>query len=290
MRAFADHNPIAVAVYFLSVAGVAMFSMDPALLFFSLLGALSLHFLLSGLRNARIHLYILLLFLGTTLINPLVSHRGATVLFVMNHNPVTLEALCYGAAAGAMIAGTLYWFRSFSTIMTSDKLLYLFGALSPKLSLILSMTLRYVPLFGKQVQKTRQAQQALGLYKDDNIVDRFRGGLRIFSVMVTWALENGIITADSMTARGYGLGKRSQFHLFRWQKDDVVLLAASLILLCTTLLCTHDRNFSYYPYITAAPLNAHILTGYVSYALLTVLPLIIHAKEVLRWRCLQSNM
>ena len=104
-----------------------------------------------------------------------------------------------------MIVSVLYWFRTLTHIMTSDKLLYLFGSVSPKLALILSMTLRYIPLFRSQIRKTQQAQKALGLYKEDSIPDNIRGGIRIFSVMVSWALENGVITADSMTARGYGL-------------------------------------------------------------------------------------
>ena len=178
----------------------------------------------------RSHGYMIALFLVMTLINPLVSHNGATVLFVMNHNPVTLEALIYGAVSATMILSILYWFRSFSHIMTSDKLLYLFGRLSPKLSLVISMSLRYVPLFGQQLRKVSQSQKALGLYKEDNIVDRIRGGIRIFSVMVSWALENGIITADSMTARGYGLGKRSSFSIFTWISHDILLLALSLLL------------------------------------------------------------
>lgn len=290
MRSFADHNPIAVAVYFLAAAGVAMFCMDPILLALSLMGALICHTLLQGWREYRIHLYTLGLFLLMALLNPLISHRGATILFVMNHNPVTLEALIYGTAAAGMIVSVLYWFRSFTHVMTSDKLLYLFGALSPKLSLILSMTLRYVPLFGQQVRKVKQSQQALGLYKEDNIVDRFRGGLRIFSVMVTWALENGIITADSMTARGYGTGRRSRFSLFRWKSGDVMLLAASLLLTCLTLLGLDGRSVVYYPRFILPPITLRALGGYIAYGFMTLLPVLIQGKEALRWHCLKSGI
>ena len=40
MRRFAEHNPIAVAVYYLAAAGVCMFTMDPVVLLISLIGAL----------------------------------------------------------------------------------------------------------------------------------------------------------------------------------------------------------------------------------------------------------
>ena len=290
MRSFADYNPVAVAVYFFSISIAAMFTMDPVVLALSLTGGVCYFLMRNGLQNGRAHLFSLLLFGITALINPLMSHKGQTVLFVMNHNPVTLEALLYGLAAGGMIVSTLYWFRSFSQIMTSDKLLYIFAFLSPRLSLLFSMTLRYVPLFQAQWKKVRQAQTALGLYKDDNFIDSCRGGLRVFSVMITWALENGIITADSMTARGYGIGRRSHFSLFRWKKGDIALLLGSVALLGLTLWATKLRSFSYYPAVTAASLDLRILLGYAACFLLSFLPTIIHVKEVLKWRCLQSNM
>lgn len=290
MRRFADHNPIATAAFFLCVAGVAMFFMDPLILLLSLCGALICHGVIQGYHEAGTHLGALALFAGMTLLNPLFSHRGATVLFVMNHNPVTLEALIYGAAAACMIISTLYWFRSFTYIMTSDRLLYLFGAISPRLALILSMALRYVPLFGQQRRKVRQSQQALGLYKEDNIVDRFRGGMRIFSVMVTWALENGIVTADSMTARGYGIGRRSRFSLFRWTVGDLLLLVCSLLLTLVTVIGLHGRSTSYYPTFSLPPMTIRALAGYITYGLLTLLPAIIQGKETLQWHCLKSSI
>ena len=290
MRRFADHNPVAVTVYFLAVSGVCMFSMDPIILGLSLMGALVCQGLVGEGGQWRIHLYTLLLFAGMALINPLISHNGVTVLFVMNHNPITLEALVYGVAAGGMIVAVLYWFRAFTAAMTSDKLLYVFGSLSPKLALMLSMALRYVPLFTRQAGRVSQSQKALGLYKEDNLIDRMKGGMRVFSVMVTWTLENGIITADSMSGRGYGTGRRTRFSIFRWRANDVVLLVLSLLLAALTLLALADRTVAYYPAIRISPVNARNLAGFITYGLLTLLPAIITGKEALKWHCLRSKI
>ena len=281
-------NPIAVTIYFLLVSSRIMLSMDPVLLCCSLIGALLLHVVLCGFSQKRMHLYSLALFAVMAIINPLFNHNGATVLFVMNNNPVTLEALLYGVAAAGMILSVIYWFRSFSQIMTSDKLLYVFGGISPKLALLLSMTLRYVPLFSMQAKKISQSQKALGLYKEDNIIDGFRGGLRIFSVMVTWTLENGIITADSMTARGYGTGKRSRYSLFRWQKEDVLLTLLS-VLLCG-ISFAFDSGFAFYPVVQSLDFSHGMAAGYLAYGLLSLLPVIIEGKEALKWRILTSRM
>lgn len=290
MQSFENYNPIVVTVYFLATAGIAMFSMNPIVLFLSLIGALILYFFRNGRRNVETHLFSFGLFLIMALINPLVSHNGVTVLFVMNDNPVTLEALIYGACAAVMIVSVLYWFRTFSQIMTSDKLLYIFGALSSKLALILSMALRYVPLFGSQYKKVKQTQKTLGLYKEDNIVDSIKGGLRVFSIMITWALENGIITADSMTARGYGTGRRSRFSLFSFRRPDICLLVLSLSLAVLTLWGIHSQEFVYYPAIVIPEMTPAGSAGYLAYGVLIMLPAVIEVKEVLKWKYLRAKI
>ncbi len=290
MRIFSDSNPVAAALYFLAVTGIAMFSSNPVISAISLVGAVALFILQSDGKKLSVHLFSVVLFAVTALVNPLVSHNGATVLFVVNDSPITLEALIYGICNAVMVVAVLYWFRSFSLIMTADKLLYLFGALSPKLALTLSMALRFVPLFGTQIKKVHASQKALGLYKDDNIVDSFKGGMRIFSIMVTWALENGIVTADSMTARGYGTGKRSNFSLFRFRTEDIILLCSVLVLSAVTLYGIIGAKFSFYPYLSAPETSIKTVAGYVSYGLMILLPVIIGVKEELKWKYLKSKI
>ncbi len=288
MRTFADFNPWAVAVWFLAVTGIAMFCSDPVIYAISLVGGVALYLIRNGGKNPSTHLFSLLIFAVTALINPIVSHNGATVLFVMNNNPVTLEALIYGISMGVMITAVLYLFRSFSQIMTSDRLMYIFGGFSPKLALIFSMSLRYVPLFGRQAKKITSSQTALGLYKEDNVIDSFRGGMRIFSVLITWALENGIVTADSMTARCYGTGKRSHFSAFKLKTADVALLAASVIFSAVTLIFIKDNGAVYYPHFKLGEMNFKAVTGYCTYAVMTFIPVFIEIKEVVKWRYLRS--
>lgn len=289
MRTFAEYHPVAVAVCLLCTAAVAMFLADPVILAIALPGAVAVSLHLQACRGGRVHLFTLGLLTAMALVNPLVSHRGETVLFVLNHNPVTLEATVYGLLSGGMVAAVLYTFRSFTKVMTTDRLLCLTGALSPRLALVVSMALRYVPLFQRQYRKTRQAQTALGLFAGDAPFTRLRGELRVFSSMVTWALENGVTTADSMAARGYGVARRTHFTPFRFTWRDALLTLLSLGLAAFTLWAGAQRGFTCYPRLQAAPVNPGILAGYAAYALLTLLPLIIDGKEALRWRILHSR-
>lgn len=61
-----------------------------------------------------------------------------TPLFFLNGNPVTLEAVLYGLDIAAMLVAVMYWFKCYNHIMTSEKILFLFGKVIPKLSLLLS--------------------------------------------------------------------------------------------------------------------------------------------------------
>lgn len=292
MHAVSQINPIAAFLYFVCTAGLAMFSSHPVIYALSLAGALSLQFCLYGTGGRKTHFLCLFLWLAAVIINPLSSHKGATPLLFIGDNPVTLEAILYGAWAGVMLVGCIYWFSCFSKVFTSDRLLYLFGRISPKLALMLSMALRYIPLFGTQVKKVNDTQKALGLYKEDNLPDALRGGLRVGGVMVTWVLENGIITADSMAARGYGAAGRSFFALYRFRKSDAFFLAVTLVLTFIAVLSMTDGALDFHFYPTVSPVDHSLpaLAGYVSYGVLAFLPAAAEIKEALKWQYLKSKI
>lgn len=282
MRTFSHFHPWAAATYFAAAAGVAMFSMDPLVLTLSLAGAVLLCCLTGGAGSLRWHLGMLGLFVVLAAVNPLTHHDGVTVLLVVNDLPITLEACLYGAAMATLLVGMVYWCRGFSQVMTSDRLLVLLSGLSPRLSLVVSMALRYVPLFGRQMQKVHKAQLALGLYREENWLDSCRAGLREFSIMTTWALENGVITADSMAARGYGVKRRSHFRKERFQLRDGILLGLSLLLAGLSLWGA--RDVQYYPRLAFASMTLRQWTGYGAYGTLMVLPLLFQAKEAIAWQ------
>lgn len=290
MCGFADYNPIALTVYFLAVTAVAMFMMNPILLSASLLGAILLWFKRNGFRNIRMHGYFLIMFIVLSLINPLMSHRGVTILFVMNDKPITLEALVYGMVASAMIISVIYWFRSFTEIMTEEKLLYVFGGISPRLAMILCMSFRFVPLYSVQSRRVEDSQKAMGLYKEDNIFDTIKGKLRVLSVMLGWALENGIVTADSMSARGYGIGKRTRFKNIKFRGIDLLFTTCTVVLTIISVLCLRKVQFSCYPEINLSAMSVKTMVGYVAYYILVLIPIIIEVKEDIKWKYLRSKI
>ena len=292
MRAFSEMNPAAAALHLLLTACITIFCMEPLLLTLSLVCAAAFFVVRNGTAHRRFHLFAIGLPLLFALLNPLWNQHGTTVLFLINDRAITLEALYYGGVTGLRLAGMLYWFRNFSDLMTSEKLFYLFRFLSPRLALVFSMTVRHLALFRQQMRKIQQSQKALGLYREDHFIDDVRGGARVFSVLLTWALENGIITANSMAARGYGSGKRTSYVTFRMNLRDWVLLALTLTLGAWTIrtMLTGALTWEYYPVCVPPERNIEYLLGILSYALLAALPLIYEGKEAYTWYRLRSGI
>lgn len=288
MREFHDYNPIAVAVYYLCMTLITMFTMNPIILMISLVASV-VNYALYAKGGIRPHIFSVVLFLILAVINPLVNHNGMTVLFYLNERPITMEAALYGVTAAGMTVASLYWLRAFGKAMTADKLLYLFGRLSPKISLILSMAIRYVELMRNRWKKIQTTQKALGLYDDGNLIDAMRGRARVLSILITWVLENGIITAESMEARGYGSTRRSYFKLFRFRGRDLLVIAVSIALAAVGIVGLSYASIDWYPGIKTnldAPIS---IIGYIGFGILAILPVMINTKEAIRWRYLISE-
>ena len=293
MNIFYNFHPAVSAVYFASVLLITMFSGNPFLAAVSLLGG-ALFYAVSEKKRRRLKEigFYLLIFIVIAASNPLFSHKGKTVLFFMGSNPITLESFLYGIGTALMLISVILWFSCLNRVLTEDKILFLFGRFSPKIALLISNSLRFIPLLKNQGEKIRAAQKAMGLYSSDSIADKLRGLLRTFSALVSWSLENAVDTAASMKARGYGLKNRSRYAPYKFKKRDALLLCIIIIadLICAFSIIAHQLDFVFYPTVSFSPLNFINFTAVADFALLCLLPFIIEIKEVLVWKYYASKI
>ena len=110
--------------------------------------------------------------------------------------------------------------------------------------------------------------------------------------MLTWALEAGIVTADSMSARGYDVGRRTHFSVYRFRRGDALLLAASLLLSAPVIVgaALGTLDFGFYPALGAINTSPAALAVYVCFGALAFMPSILDITEKTRWNCLQSKI
>lgn len=208
-------------------------------------------------------------------------------------NPLTLESIIYGIAAAVMLVTVISWFSCYNAVMTSDKFVYLFGRVAPALSLILSMTLRFVPRFKAQLKVVANAQRCLGRdVTNGSLLQRAKHGLRILFIMVTWALENSIETADSMKSRGYGLPGRTAFSLYRFDSRDKNALL--FLLFCGGYIISGafmgGLSWRYFPIMKGAGFTPYSVSLYFSYLALCLMPVVINIREDRKWKSIQSKI
>ncbi len=293
MSEFAGYHPAVLFIYYVLVLVFAMFTVHPVVLFLMLLGGILLFAVLSPLRVlARNLLYYLFFFLLLAVTNPLFSHNGETILFFMNDNPITMEAFVYGAALSIMIVGVMFWCKNYNLIMTSDKFIYLFGKAIPRLSLVLSLALRFIPLFKAQIHKINQTQKVMGLYSTDSRTDRLMSGMRVFNSILSWAIENSLETADAMKARGYGLPGRTNFSLFKFRRRDGILMGA-IVVLTAVIWAGYfllPLEFAFYPVVDHIQNTSQAVLIYVVVLVYMILPALLEIKEKLRWNYLKSKI
>jgi energy-coupling factor transport system permease protein len=292
---FYGYHPVVNMLYFAAVLVFSMFFMHPVCLVISCGCAFTYSVYISGRKALRFSLlYMLPMLIFAALINPAFNHQGGTILtYLPDGNPLTLESIIYGLAAALVLVTVISWFSCFNAVMTSDKLVYLFGRVIPALSLILSMSLRFVPRFTAQIKIISDAQKCVGRdASDGNIFQRAKHGIRILSIMVTWALENAIETADSMKGRGYGLSGRTAFSIFRFDRRDlyalIFILAASAYIIIGRM--TGGLYFSYFPTVNGLWGGAYTISLFAVYFALCSMPLVINMKEDFKWKAIESKI
>lgn len=225
---FGGCQPAICFIYFWVIILTAMFSGHPLVTGGAFIGGMLYQMQLRGIGHTLKYQVLLMLpmLLVVAMINPAFNHYGVTVLYQLKTGPVTLEAIVYGGILAFILWTSLVWFANFNEIMTTEHFVYLFGRLAPSLSLMLSMVFRFVPDFVRKLRVIREGQQCLGKdFGQQRGLKACRAAVDELSILLTWALENGIDTADSMRSRGYGTGRRTAYSIFHFTARDMAVAA-----------------------------------------------------------------
>lgn len=294
MNEFAKYHPLINFIYFTAVIVFSMIFVHPICLVTSLLCSVMYSIILNGKKALKFIAMLLPLMLISALINPAFNHEGVTVIaYLPSGNPLTLESILYGIVAASMVATVICWFSCFNKIMTSDKFIYLFGRIIPSLSLILSMTFRFVPKFKEQLQEVSNAQKSMGRdTSEGSVFARVKNSIRILSAVITWSLENAIDTSDSMKSRGYGLTGRTAYSNYVFDKRDVtalIYLAVTIIYFLIGALLG-KIHYRYFPSMRGTDMSFYSTSIFISYIMICIMPIIIEIWEELKWRKLKSKI
>ena len=291
MSGFKTLHPICSFSYFVAAIILVLICQNPIAMLEALAGAVFfLHCMEKGKVWKRLR-YLLPMLLLIAFANPLLNHRGVTRLVKVMNQWVTLEALCYGITAGLSLAALILWFGCYQEVITSDKFLYLFGKAAPGTALLISMALNLVPKLEQELQQIREGQEMLYPEKPGRM-EKVRKAIRHVSTLLGWSLENTVEQVDSMKARGYGLRKRTTFHLFRFESGDYKFMLLLLLLggSCIIGRCLGYGPMEFYPRMDSLVNGAGDILFYLVFLVLMWLPGLLEWKEELLWRSYDLNL
>ncbi|ABI68357.1 energy-coupling factor transporter transmembrane component T family protein [Syntrophomonas wolfei] len=223
-------------------------------------------------------------------LNMLFSREGETVLFSLQlysgMAPInlSLEALGFAAGMGLRLLVIITAFCLYSQAIDPDRMLRAVAGLGKgKTALAIILSTRLLPQFLRDFRRIMEISQCRG-------VDPYKGNLwqrtcrlkPVISVLFSSSLEQALELAESMYARGYGSGARSQRQADLWRpRDFLILLALIIAFFCGIRAYGQGwSNFAYYP---------HLNWEFSGSGILTLMTLSLAIPSVLNWGCKRSN-
>lgn len=284
-------HPAVYIIYYLVLIIFAFLFNNPYYLI-SLLVCVSVLITLQGISSEFKNLirFFIPMSLLIIILNPLVSHVGVTKIYIMGNYFITLEAVTYGILMSLSLLIILLLFTSYSNAVSYQEMLYIFSKKFPNISMIIIMALRFIPLLNfrlSEVNKVFQFDQkhSNNEKKDEGKIDKLKNTAKMLAVVVSWSLEESMLTANSMKARGYGITQRTSYLSFKFRKIDYYFMVIVLVsaLVCIAGLLQGQGRIEIYPQLNFS-FSENIFNMYYFSFLILLLPLIyLEFKERSVW-------
>lgn len=274
---FSQSHPAINLLYFSAVIGSMLSFTHPVYTAICFLCAFWYSVKLNGWRSVIFNLLLIPSVLLFALYYSSYTHFGVTVLQTnLIGNKLTLESFLFGLSIGTRVAGTCIWFSCIHAIFTTDKIVYLFGAVSPLLSLFLAILLRLIPRIKKQAKKIHTAQKGIGRgIFHGNLFQRLRNCVKILSVLITWTIDAIVSLSDAMRSRGSSLRGRTAFSIYRFDYRDRMLLIELFSCISITLMAAllQQTTMQYAPRLVYPIDTAASWLFYCSFGILCLIPI-----------------
>lgn len=283
---FDSYHPMINLIYFSAAIICTILFDHPVFLIISYVSAFVYSVFLNGKRSLILNI-CMILFMGIyTAWYSYYNHFGITNIrmnFIGNH--ITLEAVVTGMVRGVTISSVIMLCSCLFAVMSTDKVIYLFGRISPKLSLFLAVLLRFVPRIGIRAGRIERSREGIGKgCIQGNFWQKIVHGCSFLSILITWTLEDFVESAASMKCRGYSLRGRTAFSIYRFDNRDRVFVLAQFS--CMTMIfmgiALNQTTIQYDPEIIMNRITPASWLFYMAYAVFLLMPLIL--QLIGEWR------
>lgn len=283
---FASYHPAINLLFFVAIACCTLWFTHPVFLLISYVSAFAYSVKLNRFGALAFNGVLALVAIAYGLWFAMTEHFGATVLFLnFIGNRMTFEAFAWGLVRGFSLASLLMWGSCLCVVFTADKVTYLLGRISPRLSLAFSVVLRAVPVVKDRARRIGLAQRCVGRgVGQGDVLTRLRNGVRQISILVSWSIERFIEMSESMRSRGSLLRGRTAFSIYRFDNRDRLLVVSMVALLTVVAAAAalDQCHILYDPVIVANRVTLASYAFYGAYAAFCLLPLILQLTG--EWR------
>lgn len=290
---FDSYHPMINFIYFTTAILCAVYFQHPVFLLISYLAAFVYSIKLNGVRSAIFNFCLIPLIAAYALYYSSYNHFGVTNLHSnLIGNQITLEALVFGCVRGITLATVIMIFSCVFTVVSADKVVYLFGRISPGLSLYLSILLRFIPRVKQRAGRIELSRKGIGKgCTQGKWRQKVLHTCGFISILITWTLEDFVETAASMKCRGYSLRGRTAFSIYRFDNRDRGFVLA--LFACFTVLAAavafDQTTITYSPQIVMNRITPISCIFYGTYAFLLLLPMILQVIGEIRFKNKKCN-
>ena len=237
-------HPLAALVLFLFPAVLCMFVFSPIALILCFTGGLLSAFIYSGVKARKILFATAALFPVVLVFNFLFSHQGESLLFTIGKVRFTAESLVFAAMAVVMVSAVSLWFCAFFSACGSGGVYRLFSGVFPSFCMLVSITLRMVPLTARRAVCTKEAMAVFRGEKNGLGSRMSLASGQLLSVAAR-SFEESVITADSMRSRGYDIGlKRTDSRHRKIRPGEAVCSVFMSVMFVLSLVFVIRGSFS----------------------------------------------
>lgn len=287
-RGFRSFHPFICFIYYVFAVTTIILYHHPLFLLFAVFITIGLNVVFD--RGRTLIKWIPVLFIFSFLflvITPLFNHRGNHILFFLFNNPITLEAFIQGVMNALSLFSIICLFMTFNLVISADKFLFLFAKWFPQWALLTMLSMRFVPLLKRRLQEIATVQKSKGRsVLEGTLKERISHGLLYVQILLTLSLEDGIQTADSMAARGYGIQMRTKYEPYSFTYVDWMILSFFIVINFFIIFgwWLGDGVLSLLPILESIMLEGREWLFLIIYILFLSFPLVMEIKEELQWR------
>lgn len=281
---FSQFNPKVCFLFFVLCVILILVNFNPFFLLLSLFSGVIYNFLLYGKKAFKTVFAFLLPFtVAIGIFNTIFTSYGMTILFSIGSKNFTLEGLVYGLCQGVMFSAVIIWLSNYNCVLSADKFMSVFSHLAPNLTLVLTMTLSFIPRLEKNAKEINEARSTL-----DYNGGKFKKSLDNFSALVSLTLEQSIEVSQSMKARGFNKN-RQPYSKYGFNISDgfVMLVLVVIFIILTVMNSLEMAEFLFDPYIDVLTFSPLFFT---LYGVFMFIPLIIDLSEGIKWCFLKRKI